>query len=299
VRVNIASASLDFRDLLPKLGTATKVVFFDAKRSNHRQALLEYLDVNPLEKRQFFRVFDSSKTLFETCFRITKVAAKRLNLAVIATAASSHLTVKSSSGTDLSIQLSDRYGWINSCGSYTPGRPGVFPVAEVATYSDAINGVFVADGALNTNFEFPFDARLAKWPIRIEIENSVVRKVDSESVAHRLAVGEMLHVENGNRIGEVGFGTNIGLTSFIASASHINERYPTLHLGLGSNNQGPSRTGWQCGVHLDLIGSQLEIRAGRILLLKNSSYFPELDPDSVDHIVKMGSNTSMASGDTL
>ncbi|WP_204080119.1 hypothetical protein [Mycobacterium riyadhense] len=54
-------------------------------------------------------------------------------------------------------------------------------------------------------------------------------------------------------IGEVGFGTNEGITEWVNFLSHINERHPGLHLGLGTPSQPQSKVGWGSPLHLDMI----------------------------------------------
>ena len=54
-------------------------------------------------------------------------------------------------------------------------------------------------------------------------------------------------------IGELGFGTNVGVKSPISLNSHINERHCGIHLGFGESNQPPSVVGYTCKIHLDLI----------------------------------------------
>ena len=54
-------------------------------------------------------------------------------------------------------------------------------------------------------------------------------------------------------VGELGFGTNVGIRDAIAMNSHINERRPGVHLGFGQHNQDPGIVGYQCAIHLDMI----------------------------------------------
>jgi hypothetical protein len=58
-----------------------------------------------------------------------------------------------------------------------------------------------------------------------------------------------------DRVGELGFGTNIGISEWIPMNSHINERRPGLHIGLGGHGQRLEVAGYACRVHLDLMTS--------------------------------------------
>lgn len=162
--------------------------------------------------------------------------------------------VSSAAGTDLEIRLdAERFRWLSNRGVWRENAFLVFPAGEVSTYSDDINGVLVADGAFNVTAYTSMDARLGHAPVTLEIERS--RVVDVRTEDRRLAelLERCLRYENADRIGEVGIGTNRGIDSFIPMNSHINERHPGLHLGLGQHGQKRTVVDYLCEVHLDLI----------------------------------------------
>lgn len=249
------------------------IAYFEKTESTHSKELLHYLKTHMGSHQQFFRVFDFSNELFSEAFRVPQAQLLELNEAIIAKGrCSSIVTVRSDLGTDLQIRLEEKYGWINSCGLFRNSKPGVLPPSEVATYSNAVNGVIYADGAINTNFGFPIDPRLAEHPVRVEIENSQVVSVYCEHKIINHLLQKFFQIENAKRVGEVGFGTNIGLTQFVPFLSHINERFPSLHLGFGANNQGAPLVMWKCPMHLDLILDCCEVFFDDELILSNRDY---------------------------
>jgi aminopeptidase len=248
------------------------VVFLEECSSTYSGEVREWL-AKGLSKTRFFRLFDFSKELFQVAFEVPLARIKSLNNSLInAGRACSIIKVKSSAGTDLEIRLERRYGWINSYGAFTSTKPGVLPAGEVATFSNHINGILVADGAINTNFGYPADPRLKSSPITVEINNSVGEKFYTDSVVNRLLLRSFLALPFSNHVGEVGLGTNVGLANFVPFVSHINERFPALHLGFGANNQGEKLVPWHCPFHLDLILHDCEIWFDEEMILKNGHY---------------------------
>jgi leucyl aminopeptidase (aminopeptidase T) len=218
-----------------------------------------------------YRVFDAVPELFSECFRVPKADVEELHGALITVLANAkEVRVTSSRGTDLSIRLSQTFGWLSSYGVWA-GRTGVMPPSEVATYSPHVSGLLVADGAVNANIEFMRDPRLMDHPVVLEFESSkVVSFKCSDPIVH-MSVSSFLSSPNGTRVGEVGFGTNVGLRRFVPFLSHINERFPGLHIGLGSHNQG-ERLDWSAPLHLDFILQRSHIVADGFTVMRDGQY---------------------------
>lgn len=222
-----------------------------------------------------YRVFDAVPDLFGECFRIPKCQIEELHTALITVLGNSkELRIKSSGGTDLEIIFNQDFGWLSSYG-ISDGNVGVMPPSEIATYSAQVNGVMIADGAINANFEFPGDPRLHEYPIMLEFHNSNLVNFQCPDPFLYLSISSFLASPNARCIGEVGFGTNFGLRSFVPFLSHINERYPGLHIGLGSHNQG-NRLDWFAPLHLDFIPHKSNIIADGFEVMSNGLYNLEM-----------------------
>jgi leucyl aminopeptidase (aminopeptidase T) len=168
----------------------------------------------------------------------------------------SRLHIGSTSGTDLDVEIdSSRYRWVSNRGVRKDGAFLVLPPGEVSTYPANVNGILVADGAFNLNAYTAADARLAGRPVTIEIENGRVVHASCDDPRLTRLVARCRAMDNGDRIGELGFGTNVGTTGFIPMNSHINERHPGVHLGLGQHGQPAEAVPYRSDIHLDLITS--------------------------------------------
>jgi len=221
--------------------------------SPHRDKVLEYLE-STAGRTRVFRLFNFSPELFRLALAVDRASLDALNSSIIAAAkATQDIHVTNRFGTDLHIRPVADGGWTNSCGYFGGQFPGILPPGEVNTYTPHVTGTFVADGALNSSFGFPGDPRLADHPVTLEITQS---RVTGASCADPLIAGiltNFFEVENADRVGEVGFGTNEGITDWVDFVSHINERHAGLHLGLGSPTQPKTKVGWSAPLHLDLI----------------------------------------------
>ena len=168
-------------------------------------------------------------------------------------------TVTTSSGSELDITLDPRrYRWVSSRGISREGAFVMLPAGEVATYPARISGILVADGAFNSTAFTKLDARLDKNPATFEIDNGVMVDYHCENTSVEKLIDRFLRVPNANRVGELGFGKNIGVDQFISLNSHLNERYPSVHIGFGQSNQRRG-TVYSCDVHVDFIASDCTI----------------------------------------
>jgi leucyl aminopeptidase (aminopeptidase T) len=179
-----------------------------------------------------------------------------LNLLMPATT----IRVTSSSGTDLEISLdSGVYRWISNRGMQRAGSFVILPSGEVSTFPANINGVLVADGAFNVSSLTQLDARLADHPVRIEISEGHMVDYSCEHPLVMKLIRRCLDYENFRRVGELGFGTNVGIEQFVSLNSHINERHPGVHVGLGGHGQLLDVVPYLCDLHFDLIASDARI----------------------------------------
>jgi hypothetical protein len=87
--------------------------------------------------------------------------------------------------------------------------------------------------------------------VTVEFETSRVVNFSCDSPLVNKLYRRFAEYDHFDRVGELGFGTNIGISEWIPMNSHIKERRPGLHIGLGGHGQrlevarlcvpGPSR----------------------------------------------------------
>ncbi|KAA1251125.1 hypothetical protein F0Q45_06000 [Mycobacterium simiae] len=261
LRERIAAHSADVRiapaDHLDEyhLATCDALLLVSNLSSSHRAKVLEYLQsAGERLKARIFRVFNFSPELFKLALAVDRASLDDLNNSIIGAGRSARqIHITNEAGTDLQIRPLADGGWTNSSGYFGGRFPAILPPGEVNTYTPHVTGIVVADGAVNSSFGFPGDPRLAAKPITLEIIESVVKKVTCSDRLVSNVLRSFFEFDNADRVGEVGFGTNEGITEWVGFLSHINERHPGLHLGLGTPSQPRSKVGWNSPLHLDMI----------------------------------------------
>lgn len=216
------------------------------------------------ERCRVVRVISGIPEFFTKSLNLSPVQLSRRNTALLERLTGHRrIRVRTSAGTDLEVELdSSVYDWICNCGLWRPGAFVLLPAGEIATFPARLNGVLVADGAINCNVVLPgLDMRLAENPLTIEILDGKAVTFQCQNSKLSDLVRRCLELENGRNVGELGFGTNAGIDEFIPANSHINERRPGVHLGFGQHNQSPAQVPYRAAVHMDVItdGATIEI----------------------------------------
>jgi leucyl aminopeptidase (aminopeptidase T) len=196
----------------------------------------------------------------------------------IGQAKSLHITTPG--GSDFNVILdSSRYRWISNRGRIKPGGTVILPAGEVATFPVSIDGHFIADFAYNVNTVTERDVRLNKSPVHVSLEKGMVVDIQCNDKETMKYISESLSNNKfSTRVGEIGFGTNFSIKKSIPLNSHVNERCPGVHIGLGQHNQNSTIVEYQCDIHLDLIAYGGLVWADDVLVVDLSNIPPSNNP---------------------
>lgn len=260
------------------------LLYAGINKSKHRNELKEALK-DGLET-PCYRLFDLSPEVFALCFNMQQSHMAELNLKIIEAARSAKIIkIRSRNGTDLSIRPDAQADWTSSYGWFDGTYPGVLPPGEVNSYSEAIDGTLVVDGAINTNFAFDADPCLHGPQVRLHIGNGRVMGIESSNATVMAICETLFSMENGNRIGEIGFGTNEGIGQLVDFRSHINERLAGFHIGVGSPIQKNPYITWTCPLHIDFILASASIWFDDRLVFSNQRWIRTALPADTHGVV--------------
>lgn len=262
-----AATITDFADKLDRTSVA-----FDKVAGRLVVLCLEYDVVTPSawiraaldpffgRKIEIFRTVMTGEAFFRQGVTTSPTTLNNINAGLLGILRSAErFKVRTSSGSELDITLDPgRYRWVSNRGIPREGAFVLLPAGEVATYPARISGTLVADGAFNSTAHTKLDARLENHPAVFEIENGVMVNYQCENASVEKLIERFLRVPNANRVGELGFGTNIGIERFIPLNSHLNERFPGVHIGFGQSNQERGAV-HSCDVHVDFIAADCTI----------------------------------------
>ncbi|HEX8381486.1 MAG TPA: aminopeptidase [Allosphingosinicella sp.] len=232
------------------------VLTFERDTMSHGPVLDEALARYDPKRVALFRTISAGSDLFESALQARPAELSARNTTVLEKCMNARrLRIRTKGGTDLDVSLdSQRHRWISNRGVSRPGSTTILPAGEVATYPSSVDGVHVADVAFNVNAIVARDARLERFPVTIWIEDGRVTRFRCESGETSRFLDDCFQEQCAVNIGELGFGTNFQIARPVAMNSHINERIPGVHLGLGQHNQEGSVVSYRCSIHLDLIG---------------------------------------------
>ncbi len=236
------------------------VIVFEVETLTHSEDIKKCLCQFEDDRTKIFRIMSSIPELFSSALRVGPHDLSALNTTILNPCMrAERLRVVCDGGTDLDIRLDNRkYTWVSNRGLWRPGSTIILPAGEVATFPADVNGVLVADVAFNINTMTDRDVRLGHRPVTVFIENG--KAVSHECECHDTwqYIDECFKSGNGEIIGELGFGTNIGIMSAIPENSQINERFAGIHFGFGQHNQA-ERVEYFSERHIDLIANGGEI----------------------------------------
>ncbi|MFC1761862.1 aminopeptidase [Planctomycetota bacterium] len=186
------------------------------------------------------------------------------------------IRVTTAAGTDLLAQFDPAIKWIISDGQITPDQWKNLPDGEDFTAPATADGRVVIDGCLGDFFCDKYGL-MDKKPLTYNLKDGFCQ-ADSVHCDHAALKDDFLKYtfetdENSMRLGEFAIGTNIGLTELIGNLLQ-DEKYPGIHLALGSPY--PTKTGadWNSQAHCDgilrnptiIVDGQTIMEQGRFLI---------------------------------
>lgn len=243
----------------------------DDFQNKHNRIVIFVLETEKLSFSSFFkrlnaspqidvlRMMNTSAHLFEQGFTVSKTDLQHINAGLLSRLRQKeivHLQVENINAgqeTDLAVVLNNaKYSWTSVYGESRAGELTILPGSEINTYPEDIHGLFVAFGAIHSNVKLPFDTRLVDKPVYLDIEHGILKKFWCKDTQLKGFLDEVFKEPHLTTVAEFGIGTNRGLTQFTANNSHINERFPGVHLGFGKHLQ-QNKVEYYTPIHIDFI----------------------------------------------
>lgn len=170
---------------------------------------------------------------------------------IVAPAQQIHVTTPA--GTNLQAQFDPKIKWIISDGQITPDQWKNLPDGEDFTAPASADGTVVIDGCLGDFFCDKYGL-MDQTPLTYQLKDGFCQ-ADSVQCSNEALHNDFLKYtfetdEYSMRLGEFAIGTNIGLKHLIGNLLQ-DEKYPGIHLALGSPY--PTKTGadWNSQAHCD------------------------------------------------
>ena len=166
--------------------------------------------------------------------------------------AARRLTVTSPHGTDLVATFDPALAWIKTSGLISTRYWSNLPAGEVFTTPATVDGVFVCNATVGDYFGPKF-GDLSATPMRLRIEGGRLVEALCERADLQEEFWAYTHTdENSDRVGELAFGTNLGLTRLIGVLLQ-DEKFPGVHLAFGDPYGSQTGADWKSTTHVDFL----------------------------------------------
>ncbi len=191
----------------------------------------------------------------------------------------SSVRIVSDIGTNLTVNFSKDTPWCLSTGRIKPFVSRNAVCSEVFTYPESVNGIFVCAssyGYLNYVKELgsPQHVKglLKKNPVICTVRNSRIINIKcSDKIISDIINAQVFGYKNSDRIGEVGFGTNVLLKEPIGILM-LDEKLPGVHIAHGHGYPKLTGADYDCSIHYDFVIDNPTVTYDNNKLFYNNKY---------------------------
>ncbi len=168
------------------------------------------------------------------------------------------LTVKTRAGTSIAAHFDRGLDWVKTSGLISPRYWSNLPAGEVFTTPATVDGTFVCDATAGDHFNGKY-GDLQKTPLVLEIKGARLVAADCARKDLRQEFWEYCHTdENSDRVGELAFGTNLGLSEMIGILLQ-DEKFPGVHIAFGDPYGSQTHANWKSKTHVDVLTRNCDV----------------------------------------
>ena len=168
------------------------------------------------------------------------------------------LTVKTEAGTSFAAHFDRGLDWVKTSGLISPRYWSNLPAGEVFTTPATVDGTFVCDATAGDHFNGKY-GDLQSTPMTLKIEGARLVDVDCERKDLEEEFWRYCHTdENSDRVGELAFGTNLGLSEMIGILLQ-DEKFPGVHIAFGDPYGSQTHADWKSKTHVDVLTRRCDV----------------------------------------
>ena len=168
------------------------------------------------------------------------------------------LTVKTERGTAISAHFDPHLDWVKTSGLISPRYWSNLPAGEVFTTPATVDGTFVCDATAGDYFNGKY-GDLQAAPLVMEISGGRLKQVECPRKDLEEEFWKYCHTdENSDRVGELAFGTNLGLTQMIGILLQ-DEKFPGVHIAFGDPYGSQTHANWKSRTHVDVLTRECDV----------------------------------------
>lgn len=168
------------------------------------------------------------------------------------------LTVRTDAGTSLVASFDASLDWVKTSGLISKRYWSNLPAGEVFTTPARVDGTFVCDGTAGDHFCGKY-GDLQRTPLVVEIRDAkMVTAICARKDLEKEFWSYCHTDENSDRIGELAFGTNLGLSDMIGVLLQ-DEKLPGVHIAFGDPYGSQTHAPWSSRTHVDLLARRCNV----------------------------------------
>ena len=168
------------------------------------------------------------------------------------------LTVKTEAGTFFKAHFNPELDWVKTSGLISPRYWSNLPAGEVFTTPSTVDGTFVCDATAGDYFNGKY-GDLQATPLVMEIAQGRLKGVECPRKDLEEEFWSYCHTdENSDRVGELAFGTNLGLSQLIGILLQ-DEKFPGVHIAFGDPYGSQTHANWKSRTHVDVLTRNCDV----------------------------------------
>ena len=184
------------------------------------------------------------------------------------------LTVRTANGTDFRATFDRSLAWVKTSGLINPRYWSNLPAGEVFTTPGSVDGTFVCDGTAGDYFNAKYGS-LDRTPLVLEMRNGRLVSARCERADLQRDFWNYCHTDaNSNRVGELAFGTNLGLREMIGILLQ-DEKVPGVHLAFGDPYGSQTHADWKSRTHVDVLTRHCDVWIDDEQVIAHGQYLRE------------------------
>jgi len=181
------------------------------------------------------------------------------------------LTVKTEAGTLFSAYFDRGLDWVKTSGLISPRYWSNLPAGEVFTTPASVDGTFVCDATAGDYFNGKY-GDLQKTPLVLEISGGRLVRAECKRKDLEEEFWSYCHTdENSDRVGELAFGTNLGLSRMIGILLQ-DEKFPGVHIAFGDPYGSQTHADWKSRTHVDVLTRNCDVWIDRDQVIEKGHY---------------------------
>ena len=168
------------------------------------------------------------------------------------------LTVRTAAGTNFTATFDPSLAWVKTSGIINPRYWSNLPAGEVFTTPASVDGTFVCDGTAGDYFNAKYGI-LQDHPLVLEIRGGRLVSASCDHEPLQRDFWNYCHTdEHSDRVGELAFGTNLGLREMIGILLQ-DEKVPGVHIAFGDPYGSQTHADWKSKTHVDVLTRHCDV----------------------------------------